>query len=123
MIKELEQNQELKSYMQNFKKILKLELSKDLPGKDVQWQMAPKHRVNDLPDSPGNDTLDAAVLILLYPLNGSIHTVLIQRQSYDGVHSAQISFPGGKTDLSDESYIHTALREAKEEIGIDPAGI
>jgi 8-oxo-dGTP pyrophosphatase MutT (NUDIX family) len=109
--------------MQNFLERLKLELSKELPGKEVQWLMAPKHRINDLPDSPGKDTLNAAVLILLYPLNDSIYTVMIQRQSYDGVHSAQISFPGGKNDLSDESNIHTALREAQEEIGIYPPGI
>ena len=34
-------------------------------------------------------------------------------------HPGQISFPGGRVDEVDDTYIETALREAKEEIGID----
>ena len=109
--------------MQNFAEILKIELSKGLPGTDVQWQMAPRHRFSEFPTSPGKDTLDAAVLILLYPHLGSVYTILTQRQSYDGVHSGQISFPGGKREPADKSDVHTALREAEEEIGIDSSQI
>jgi 8-oxo-dGTP pyrophosphatase MutT (NUDIX family) len=46
--------------------------------------------------------------------------VLILRNSYSGVHSSQIAFPGGKVELDDESLAHTALRETHEEIGIHP---
>lgn len=109
--------------MDDFGEKLRSELSKGLPGTDVQWQMAPKHRFSEFPSSPGKDTLDAAVLILVYPHLGSIYTILTQRHSYDGVHSAQISFPGGKSEPADISDVHTALREAEEEIGIDPSQI
>jgi len=64
-----------------------------------------------LPPKPGS------VLILLYPDKGSIKFPLTKRQTYAGAHSGQISLPGGKTELN-ETYIHTALREAEEEIGI-----
>ena len=107
--------------MQILAEKLKIELTKGLPGTDVQWQMAPKHRFSEFPTAPGKDTLNASVLILLYPHLESVYTVLTHRQSYDGVHSAQISFPGGKSEPADVSDIHTALREAEEEIGIDPS--
>lgn len=45
----------------------------------------------------------------------------IQRHNYEGVHGGQISFPGGKKEDSDENIIHTALREANEETGVDPS--
>jgi len=62
----------------------------------------------------------AAVMMLLYPKQSQTHLVLIQRNSYPGVHSSQIAFPGGKVELADESHQHTALRETHEEIGIAP---
>jgi 8-oxo-dGTP pyrophosphatase MutT (NUDIX family) len=62
-------------------------------------------------------------MILLYPENGSIHTVFMQRPDYDGVHGGQISFPGGKKEPEDEDVIRTALREAHEETGIDPGKV
>lgn len=107
--------------MQVFGEKLKYELSKGLPGTEVQFQMAPNHRFSEFPESPGENTLEASVLIILYPHLGSVYTVLTQRHSYDGIHSAQISFPGGKREPADVSDVHTALREAEEEIGIDPS--
>lgn len=79
--------------------------------------------LRDLPTEPGPETRMAAVLILLYPDNGSICTVFIQRPEYDGVHSGQISFPGGSAEQTDNNIIDTALREAREEVGADPSGI
>ena len=43
----------------------------------------------------------------------------MQRPDYNGVHSGQISFPGGKKEPEDEDVIKTALREAYEETGVD----
>ena len=45
--------------------------------------------------------------------------VLILRKTYKGVHSAQISFPGGKLEDGDTSLMETSLRETEEEVGVD----
>jgi 8-oxo-dGTP pyrophosphatase MutT (NUDIX family) len=107
--------------MNSLIELLKTELKKPLPGTDVQWQMASSDRMaQNFQRLPGDDARQAAVLILLYPHNRSVHTVLMQRHDYDGVHGGQISFPGGKKEESDENIIQTAIREAQEETGIDP---
>jgi 8-oxo-dGTP pyrophosphatase MutT (NUDIX family) len=107
--------------MDEFAIRLKNEILKGLPGTDIQWQMASSDRfVRNFPRSPGKDARTAAVLILLYPENDSIHTIFMQRPDYKGVHGGQISFPGGKKEPEDENIINTALREASEETGVDP---
>jgi len=110
--------------MDNFIKKLKIELEKDLPGTEVQWQMASSDRmVRNFPRVPGKDARIAAVLILLYPNDGSIYTVFMQRHNYDGVHGGQISFPGGKKEPADSDVVHTAIREAMEETGVNGAEV
>jgi 8-oxo-dGTP pyrophosphatase MutT (NUDIX family) len=71
---------------------------------------------HSLPPKPGS------VLILLYEDMGRIKFPLIRRQEYVGAHSGQISLPGGKADPG-ENAIDTALREAQEEIGVDPGTV
>jgi hypothetical protein len=44
-------------------------------------------------------------MMLFYPKNEITHLVLIVRNSYEGVHSAQIAFPGGKYELEDENLL------------------
>ena len=66
-----------------------------------------------------NNPKKAAVLMLLYPKNNKTHLVLIERNSYLGVHSSQIAFPGGKVEVNDPSVAFTALRETQEEIGVE----
>lgn len=106
--------------MDRFADRLKSEIQKGLPGTEVQWEMASSDRfVKDFPRVPRNDSAEAAVLILLFSNEGSIHTVFMQRPNYNGVHGGQISFPGGKKEPADESLLETALREAEEETGID----
>jgi 8-oxo-dGTP pyrophosphatase MutT (NUDIX family) len=107
-----------------FPELLRKELLKDLPGTDVQWEMASSGRmINNSARTPGKNARAASVLILLFPFNGSVHTVFMQRPDYNGVHGGQISFPGGKQEPSDKDSIQTALREAEEETGVDPAGV
>ena len=62
----------------------------------------------------------AAVMMLLYPKGLLTYLVLIVRNSYPGVHSSQIAFPGGKVEAYDVNLQETALRETHEEIGIPP---
>lgn len=61
----------------------------------------------------------AAVMVLIYPKNEEAHLVLIVRPSYPGVHSSQVSFPGGKAEATDTSFLQTALRECDEEVGVE----
>jgi 8-oxo-dGTP pyrophosphatase MutT (NUDIX family) len=61
--------------------------------------------------------------MLLYPKNKETHLVLIVRNAYDGVHSSQIAFPGGKYEKTDSGFEETALRETHEEIGVLPENI
>jgi 8-oxo-dGTP pyrophosphatase MutT (NUDIX family) len=67
-------------------------------------------------------TRDAAALVLLYPGPGDeAHLVLTVRPAGDHVHAGQVALPGGKREPGDEFPTGTALREAAEEIGLDPA--
>lgn len=65
------------------------------------------------------DYKTSSVLMLLYPVNGVVHTMIIRRPSYEGIHSGQLALPGGKKDEPDATALHTALRETKEEVGVD----
>lgn len=60
----------------------------------------------------------SAVLSLFYPKDTQTNLLLIVRSEYPGIHSAQISFPGGKMETFDASLQETALRETEEEVGI-----
>ena len=63
----------------------------------------------------------AGVLLLIAPDGaGEARIVLIERTSYDGHHSGEIAFPGGAAEAGDADLAATALREAAEEIGLEP---
>lgn len=91
-----------------------------LPGEEAHFKVAPFERtVRDIAyKSNPNPTL-SAVLALFYPIENVSHCALILRNTYKGVHSAQIGFPGGKKELTDRDLIETACREAEEEIGVN----
>ena len=79
-----------------------------LPGADA-------HRVPD-------HATPAAALVLLYPLDDAPHVLLTVRAGRLGKHAGQVSFPGGLIDAG-ESVRDAALREAFEEVGLDPAAV
>jgi 8-oxo-dGTP pyrophosphatase MutT (NUDIX family) len=62
----------------------------------------------------------AAVLVPLVLRDGLPSVLLTERAGHLRTHSGQIAFPGGKVDADDASVRHAALREAQEEIGLDP---
>jgi 8-oxo-dGTP pyrophosphatase MutT (NUDIX family) len=65
----------------------------------------------------------AAVLIVVGPHQGHGEVIVIQRAHGDDPHSGQVAFPGGQVEPTDESLTATALREAHEEIGLDPNSV
>lgn len=65
----------------------------------------------------------AAVLIPLVEREGSLNMILTQRAFHLKHHPGQVSFPGGKVELTDDSLASTALRETEEEIGIEQSKI
>lgn len=99
---------------------LKDKFEKPLPGLPSQLKMAPASRVQELLFAQDAIAFakQSAVLILLFPEGGELKTVLIKRSVYDGIHSGQMAFPGGKKELTDVDFEYTALREAGEEIGL-----
>lgn len=100
-----------------FTENMKKELLKPLPGEIAQNRMAASSRFR-VKLEPNDRTRQSAVLILFYPRNGQVFVPLILRPVYDGVHSGQMAFPGGRYELKDKTLIQTALREAQEEIGL-----
>ena len=87
---------------------------------DAHIKMAPLERISYLKDKSysENEPKNAAVLMLVYPKNEMAHLALIVRNTYPGVHSSQIGFPGGKEELEDGTLEFTALRETEEEVGV-----
>jgi 8-oxo-dGTP pyrophosphatase MutT (NUDIX family) len=67
--------------------------------------------------------IPAAVLIPLVARPGGLTMLLTQRTDHLSSHAGQISFPGGRAETYDASPVATALREAQEEIGLDPSHV
>ncbi len=75
------------------------------PATEFGWQTNARH---------------AAVLVPLFEREGQLSLLFIRRASTLRTHSGQIAFPGGSVDATDASVIVTAVREAQEEIGLEP---
>ena len=86
-------------------------------------KMIPPDRIARARESylKSRDPRQAAVLNLFYPgEDRETRLLLILRKSYQGVHSNQVGFPGGKVERSDRDLQDTALRETHEEVGVHP---
>lgn len=93
-------------------------LSQPLPGMDAQFRMANIDRpILSIDEILNKNPRFAAVQILMFPKEETLNFIMIERQDYDGTHSGQMAFPGGKKELDDKDLVHTAIRETFEEIG------
>ncbi|GAA4321757.1 CoA pyrophosphatase [Pontixanthobacter gangjinensis] len=92
-----------------------------LPGEAAHRKLAPLIRINELDniDMSKRNPHEAGVMAVFYPDEmRDTRLVLILRKTYNGVHSNQVGFPGGRVELEDEDLEQTALRETEEEVGI-----
>lgn len=105
----------------DFTNQIELLQTKPLGGLTSQFKLAPKMRLQYSEEIiKSNKPRNAAVLALFYPDEyKQTRFLLTERASYNGTHSAQISFPGGKFDEKDKNLTQTALREVFEEVGIN----
>lgn len=112
--------------MDNFIFFLKSRLSKPLPGHKAHLKMAPKpiSEGPERPMVPDGEALPSSVLVLLFPNEKKRLELLLTLRSEDIDHGGQISFPGGRAEAH-ETIPETALREAREEVGLrsDPVEI
>ncbi len=90
-----------------------------LPGAEAQDRMSSRSRLSIQEYLERNpDYRTSAVMLLLFPSGDFISSLLIERPSYEGVHSGQLALPGGRSEEADEDLIHTAIRETYEEVGV-----
>jgi 8-oxo-dGTP pyrophosphatase MutT (NUDIX family) len=102
--------------------ILNRRLREPLPGAQAQILLAPRPRTGWQPGHHPGDCRPAAGLLLLYAVAGEAHLVLTVREDALPQHAGQISLPGGAVE-DEETIAEAALREAQEEIGLDPSTI
>ncbi len=103
---------------------LRNKLSETLPGEAAHLKMASRIRLNELKFNYDKRSARlSSVLVLLYLNKNEIFTSFILRPEYDGVHSGQVAFPGGRKEDEDKSIIDTAIREAREEVNIESSKI
>ncbi len=104
------------------KRCLIEQLAGPLPGPEAQLGLAPRPRFGWRPGHIPDEARHSGVLLLLFPVREVPHFVLTVRDRRLPQHAGQVSLPGGAVE-GDESPRETALREAREEIGVDPRSV
>ncbi|MEX0313797.1 MAG: CoA pyrophosphatase [Allomuricauda sp.] len=108
-----------------YQQVLKIK-NLPLPGEESHHKMSPAMRVQWLKSNEIRkmNPKRAGVMALFYPdLEFETRLLLILRKTYNGVHSNQIGFPGGKAEPEDNDILETALRETYEEVGVSPNAV
>ena len=109
--------------LKDLERTLRVKLAETLPGVEAQMRFAPAPtRTGWAAGVFPEDARVAAALLLLYPGADGPAIALTVRASGLARHAGQISLPGGAADPG-ETLAETALREAKEEIGVDPSSV
>jgi len=91
----------------------------DLPGEDTHVAFAPiRGRTSEFLAKGIPHKLSAVALVLYKMDDNDLGVLVTRRQTYEGKHSGQLSFPGGKKEDSDADLLETAIRECHEEIGL-----
>jgi 8-oxo-dGTP pyrophosphatase MutT (NUDIX family) len=93
-----------------------------LPGPEAQKLLAPRPRKGWQPGVTPDDCRHGAGLLLLYPEGDETRLLLTKRNIHLPQHAGQVSLPGGAVEAS-ESIEQGALREAQEEVGLDPDAV
>ena len=94
-----------------------------LPGLLAQRLMGTTPRISPAEFAHRSPPREGAVLILLYPLDGQLHLPLTRRTERVADHKGEISLMGGAREPADASFWETALREASEELAINPQDV
>ena len=111
------------SDLSELESVLRERLAGTLPGLEAQLRFMPTPpRTGWKPGEFPSDAREAAGLLLLYPGERGASIPLTVRASGLRRHAGQVSLPGGATDPG-ETLVEAALREAREEIGVDPARV
>lgn len=101
------------------KTYLKETLKGELPGIRAHSKMLPPGRRLKIVENELSIVKQSSILLLLFPEGDHLYTCLTKRPRTMRYHPGQISFPGGKVEKEDISAEMTALREAREEVGLD----
>jgi 8-oxo-dGTP pyrophosphatase MutT (NUDIX family) len=95
-------------------------LNNQLPGESAHIPLLPAGRKvsSEVREHAITPMVSAVALHIRIEDTNDISIIFIERAEYEGTHSGQIAFPGGKREANDIDLLHTARRESEEELGI-----